>query len=65
MTGDEFGQEDRHFTKSSIALAIIVAISTGAVAAEKRKNGLESQVPHITQPSAAPEGNRAGWFMGC
>jgi hypothetical protein len=47
------------FTKTSIALAIIVAIASNAVAAPKQ---LSAQ-PQITQPSSTPEGNRAGWFM--
>ena len=47
------------FTKTSIALAIIVAIASNAVAAPKH---LSAQ-PQITQPSATPEGNRDGWFL--
>jgi hypothetical protein len=47
------------FTKTSIALAIIVAITSGALAAPKH---LSAQ-PQITMPSSTPEGNRDGWFM--
>ena len=47
------------FTKTSIALALIVALASSAVAAPKHV----SAQPQITQPSATPEGNRAGWFM--
>jgi hypothetical protein len=47
------------FTKTSIALAIIVTIASNAVAAPKQ---LGAQ-PQITQPSSTPEGNRDGWFL--
>ena len=47
------------FTKTSIALALIVALASSAVAAPKQ---LSAQ-PQVTQPSATPEGNRDGWFM--
>jgi len=47
------------FAKTSIALALIVALASSAVAAPKNgENGLK-----ITMPSTTPEGNRAGWFM--
>jgi hypothetical protein len=48
------------FTKISIALALVVALASSAVAAPKYNsdNGLK-----ITQPSSTPEGNRDGWFM--
>jgi hypothetical protein len=48
------------FTKTSIALAVIVALASGAMAAPKhsRDNG-----PKITMPSSTPEGNRDGWFL--
>ena len=48
------------FTKTSIALALIVALASSAVAAPKHNsdNGVK-----ITQPSATPDGNRDGWFM--
>jgi hypothetical protein len=48
-------------TNTSIALALIVALASSAVAAPKHQNdetGLK-----ITMPSTTPEGNRAGWFM--
>jgi hypothetical protein len=55
------------FTKTSISLAIIVALASGAVAAEKRQHGVAdaqaTSAPQITLPSTTPEGNRAGWFM--
>jgi hypothetical protein len=47
------------FTKTSIALALIVALASSAVAAPKHV----SAQPQITQPSSTPEGNRDGWFM--
>jgi hypothetical protein len=47
------------FTKTSIALALIVAITSGALAAPKHV----STQPQITQPSSTPEGNRDGWFL--
>jgi hypothetical protein len=47
------------FAKTSIALALIVALASSAVAAPKQ---LSAQ-PQITQPSSTPEGNRDGWFM--
>jgi hypothetical protein len=47
------------FTKTSIALAIIVAVASSAVAAPKH---LSAQ-PQITMPSSTPEGNRDGWFL--
>jgi hypothetical protein len=48
------------FTKTSIALAVIVALASSAVAAPKHNsdNGVK-----ITQPSSTPEGNRDGWFL--
>jgi hypothetical protein len=48
------------FTKTSIALAIIVSLASGAIAAPKYQtdNG-----PKITMPSATAEGNTVGWFM--
>jgi hypothetical protein len=48
------------FTKTSIALAVIVALASGAMAAPKHSsdNGVK-----ITQPSSTPDGNRDGWFM--
>jgi len=49
------------FTKTSIALALIVALASSAVAAPKYQNGENG--PQITMPSTTPEGNRAGWFM--
>jgi hypothetical protein len=49
------------FTKTSIALALIVALASSAVAAPKYQNGENGL--KITMPSATPEGNRAGWFM--
>ena len=45
--------------KTSIALAIIVAIASNAVAAPR----LHDDGPKITMPSTTPEGNREGWFM--
>jgi hypothetical protein len=47
------------FTKTSIALAVIVALASSAVAAPKH---LSAQ-PQITMPSSTPEGNRDGWFL--
>ena len=47
------------FTKTSIALAVIVAVASSAVAAPKH---LSAQ-PQITMPSSTPEGNRDGWFL--
>jgi len=49
------------FTKTSIALALIVALASSAVAAPKNQNGENGL--KITMPSTTPEGNRAGWFM--
>ena len=49
------------FTKTSIALTLIVALASSAVAAPKYQNG-ENGVK-ITQPSSTPDGNRDGWFM--
>ena len=48
------------FTKTSIALAVIVALASGAMAAPKHSsdNGVK-----VTQPSSTPDGNRDGWFM--
>jgi hypothetical protein len=48
------------FTKTSIALAVIVALASSAVAAPKHpaNDGLK-----VTHPSATPDGNRNGWFM--
>jgi hypothetical protein len=58
------------FTKTSIALAVLVALSSGAVAVEKRAPGAANaytvqggQGSGITLPSTTPEGNRKGWFM--
>jgi hypothetical protein len=50
------------FTKISIALATLVVIASGAIAAERPQHGVASS-PQITLPSTTPEGNRAGWFM--
>jgi hypothetical protein len=47
------------FTKTSIALALVVALASSAMAAPKQLSA-QSQ---ITQPSSTPDGNRAGWFM--
>src|SRR5205823_1946521 len=64
---DEFRTGDiAMFTKTSIALTIIVAIASSAVAAQKRQHGVEDAyagAPQITLPSTTPEGYRAGWFM--
>jgi hypothetical protein len=46
-------------TKTSIALAIIVAIASNAVAAQR----IHDNGPKITMPSSTPEGNRDGWFL--
>jgi hypothetical protein len=53
------------FTKTSIALAVIVALTSGAFAVEKRDQGAantHSSAGGITLPSTSPEGNRTGWF---
>jgi hypothetical protein len=49
------------FTKTSIALALIVALASSAVAAPKYQSGENGL--KITMPSTTPEGNRDGWFM--
>ena len=51
------------FTKTSIALAIIVALSSGAVAAQKRPQGAAGAYASVTSPVAHPDDNRRGWFM--
>jgi hypothetical protein len=48
------------FTKTSIALAVIVALASSAVAAPKH---LANDGVKITHPSTTPDGNRDGWFM--
>ena len=48
------------FTKTSIALTIIVALASGAMAAPKHSS---DNGPKITMPSSTPEGNRDGWFL--
>jgi hypothetical protein len=54
-------------TKTSIALAVVVALTSGAFAVEKRDqgtaNGHALQGGGITLPSTSPEGNRTGWFQ--
>ena len=62
------------FTKTSIAVAMIVVVASAAGAAEKRQVAAEkphvaasayaqgSQLGPITLPSTTPEGNRQGWF---
>jgi len=50
------------FTRTAIALAALVVIASGAIAAEKPQLGAANS-PQVTQPSTTPEGNRAGWFM--
>src|SRR5262245_56612328 len=47
------------FVKTSIALAVIVALASNALAAPRVH---EVNGPKITLPSQTPEGNRAGWF---
>jgi hypothetical protein len=49
------------FTKTSIALALIVALASSAVAAPKHYNS--DNGVKITQPSSTPDGNRDGWFL--
>jgi hypothetical protein len=49
------------FTKTSIALTLIVALASSAVAAPKHQTGDNGS--KITMPSSTPEGNRDGWFM--
>ena len=48
------------FAKTSIALTLIIALASTAVAAPKYNsdNGVK-----ITTPSLTPEGNRDGWFL--
>jgi hypothetical protein len=48
------------FAKTSIALTLIIALASTAVAAPKYNsdNGVK-----ITTPSVTPEGNRDGWFL--